>query len=363
VRYYDDNIFSEDSDDDGGALLETDDDDNDGNDDNNGNGGEGHDSSDGDSSNGGRQYHRADLPVIPQDPHPEATFDWNGIDEEIANGIDEHTAVGPIENMHVNEEAPVRSEEPTYDWANEEPDDDDYDEVANEHGIEDENAHGRNGNGNDRGEGGGTGAAVGGNNDAASVGSADGGSSNVPQEQRTEEAPNQEVEIEDIPPPSNTNANSQVPDVAIPVMNNTNDVDNKPLIYMVTSAPQGRVASIGTILVGLGRPFCGTSSRPPRHRGSIVDRSISGSSMNRNTNFGHVHASGSRTTRHNSSKGSRGGKRPLEATVVRPFYTGPTLGGSSRLATSRRLDVDEDINNSTGRRVKQFVTTMVGNNI
>jgi hypothetical protein len=50
VRYYDDNIFLEDSDDDGGALSETDDNDNDYNDDNNGNGGEGHDGSDGDSS-------------------------------------------------------------------------------------------------------------------------------------------------------------------------------------------------------------------------------------------------------------------------------------------------------------------------
>jgi hypothetical protein len=56
--------------------------------------------------------------------------------------------------------------------------------------------------------------------------------------------------------------------------------------------------------------------------------------MNRNTDVGPVHAFGSRTTRQNSSEGSRGGKRPLEATVVRPleatvvrpFYTGPTLG-------------------------------------
>jgi hypothetical protein len=52
VRYYDDNIFSEDSDDDGGTFSETDDDDNDGNDDNNGNGGEGHNGSNGDSSDG-----------------------------------------------------------------------------------------------------------------------------------------------------------------------------------------------------------------------------------------------------------------------------------------------------------------------
>jgi hypothetical protein len=115
VHYYDDNIFSEDSNDDGRALSETDDDDNDGNDDNNGNGGKGHDSSDGDSSDGGGQYQRADLPVIPQDSHPEATFDWNGIDEEIANGVDEHAAVGPIGNMHVNEEAPVCYEELAYD--------------------------------------------------------------------------------------------------------------------------------------------------------------------------------------------------------------------------------------------------------
>jgi hypothetical protein len=347
VRYYDDNIFSEDSDDDGRTLSETDDDDNDGNDDNNGNGGEGHDGNDGDSSDGGGQYHRADPPDIPQDPHLEAVFDWNGIDEEIANGVDEHAAVGPIGNMHVNEETHVRSEELAYDRANEEADDDDYDEVANEHGTKDRNAHGRNGDGNDRGEGGGIGAAVGSNNDAASVGSADGGSSNVPHELRTEEAPNQGVQIEDIPPPSNTNANFQVPDVAIPVVINTNDVDNEPLSHIVTSVPRERVASISTTVIGLGRPSRGTSSRPPRQSGSTVDRSISGSSMNRNTNAGPMHASRSCTTRQNSSEGSRGGKRPLEASIVQPFYTGPTLGGSSRTATSRGPDVDEDINNST----------------
>jgi hypothetical protein len=357
VHYYDNNIFSEDSDDDGGALSEIDDDDN------NGNGGEGHNHNDGDSSDGGGQYCRADPPDILQDPHLEAVFDWNGIDEEIANGVDEHAAVGPIENMHVNGETHVRSEELAYDQADEEADHDDYDEVANEHGTEDGNAHGCNGDGNDHGEGGGIGAPVGGNNDAASVGSADGGSSNVPQELRTEEAPNQGVQIKDILPPSNTNANSQVPNVAILVVINTNDVDNEPLSHIVTSVPRERVASIGTTFVGLGRPSRGTSSRPPRHRGSIVDHSISGSSMNRNTDVGPVHASGSRTTQQNSSEGSCGGKRPLEATVVRPFYTGPILGDSSRHATCRGPDVDEDINNSTGRRVKKFVKTKVGNNI
>jgi hypothetical protein len=79
VRYYDDNIFSEDSDDNGGALLETDDDDNDDNNDNNGNGGEGHDGSDGDSFGGGGEYHRADPPFIPRNLHPKAVFDWMGM--------------------------------------------------------------------------------------------------------------------------------------------------------------------------------------------------------------------------------------------------------------------------------------------
>jgi hypothetical protein len=93
---------------------------------------------------------------------------------------------------------------------------------------------------------------------------------------------------------------------------NTNEVDNEPFNHIVTSVPRERVAAIGTTLVGLGRPSRGTSSRPPRHRGSIVDRSISRSLMNRNTDAGPMHASGSRTTRQNSSEGSRGGKWPLE---------------------------------------------------
>jgi hypothetical protein len=146
-------------------------------------------------------------------------------------------------------------------------------------------------------------------------------------------------------------------------VNNTNDDDNEPLVHMVTSAPRERVASIGTTLVGFGRPSCGTSSKPPRHRGSTMDHSISGSLMNRNTNAGPMHDSTSRTTRQNSNEGSRGSKRPLEATVVQPFYTGPTLEGSSGPRTSRGPDVDENINNSMGRRVKRFVTTRVGNDI
>jgi hypothetical protein len=73
--------------------------------------------------------------------------------------------------MHVNEDAPVRSAERVYDRVDEEPDDVDYDEVANEYGEENENELGRNGDGKDRGEGGATGATVGGNNDTTSVGS------------------------------------------------------------------------------------------------------------------------------------------------------------------------------------------------
>ena len=159
------------------------------------------------------------------------------------------------------------------------------------------------------------------------------------------------------------NANSQVHDVAILAVINMNDVNNEHVSHIVTSALQERVVSIGTTLVGFGRPSRGTSSKPPRPRGSTVDRSIYGSSMNRNTDAGSVHTFGSRTTQQKSNKGSHGGKRPLEATVVQPFYTGPTLKGSSRPATCRGPDVDEDINNSTRRRVKRFVKTKVGNNI
>jgi hypothetical protein len=145
-------------------------------------------------------------------------------------------AVRSIENIHVNEDAPVCSIECTYDRADEEPDNDDYDEVANEYGEENGNAHGRNGDGNDLGEGAATGAAVSGNNDAAFVGSGDGKSSNVPQEEQTEEAPNQRKEIQDNPPPSDMNVNSQVPNVVIPAVKNTNEEDNAPLNHIYTSA-------------------------------------------------------------------------------------------------------------------------------
>jgi hypothetical protein len=90
------------------------------------------------------------------------------------------------------------------------------------------------------------------------------------------------------------NVNSQVPDVVIPAVKNTKEDKNAPLSHMYTSATHERVASIGTTLVGLGRPSRGTSRRPPRHRGSIVDHTISG--FNRNTNVGPVHGSDNPTT-------------------------------------------------------------------
>ena len=45
------------------------------------------------------------------------------------------------------------------------------------------------------------------------------------------------------------------------------------------------------------------------------------------------------------------------------FYIKPIFRGSFRPTISCGPDVDEDINNSTGRHIKQFVKTKVGNNI
>jgi hypothetical protein len=83
--------------------------------------------------------------------------------------------VRPIENMHIHEDAPVRSTERAYDRTYEELDDDDYDEVANEHGEENKNTHGCNGHSDNPIEGGACGNIVGDNTDAAFVGSGDGG--------------------------------------------------------------------------------------------------------------------------------------------------------------------------------------------
>jgi hypothetical protein len=54
---------------------------------------------------------------------------------------------------------------------------------------------------------------------------------------------------------------------------------------------------------------------------------------------------------------------PFGSNSSTAFIYGAYTRGSSRPPTSHGPDVDEDINNSTRRRVKRFVTTMVGNNI
>jgi hypothetical protein len=126
IHYHDDNIFLEDSDDDNRALSKTDDDDNDDNDDDNCNGGEGHDGNDGDSFDGGEEHCIADLPIIFRNVQHEGMYDWNEIDEEIANGVEEHVAIRPIKNMHIKEDAPLGFVERAYDRADEEPNDDDY---------------------------------------------------------------------------------------------------------------------------------------------------------------------------------------------------------------------------------------------
>jgi hypothetical protein len=198
--------------------------------------------------------------------------------------------------MHVNEDALLGFAERGYDLTDEEPDDDNNDEVANEHGEENGNVHGRNSNSNDRGEGGASGTVVGGNTNAASVGSGDGGPNNVPQEKQIDEAPNHGVEIQNNQHPSIMNVNSQVPNVVIPAMNNTNEEDNVPLNQMCTNVAQKKVPSIGKILIGLRRLSLTMSKRPPKHRGSTLERAISGTSMNRNTNVGPAHGFGNLAT-------------------------------------------------------------------
>jgi hypothetical protein len=97
-----------------------------------------------------------------------------------------------------------------------------------------------------------------------------------------------------------------------------------------------------------------------------VERAISGTSMNKNTNVGAAHGSGSPPTRRQSSEGSHGRKRPMDVREVRPFYTGPTQGGSSRTPTStvsHRQDVDENNDISKRRCVKRFIKTKIGDNV
>ena len=234
------NIFLKDSDDDGGALSKLDDDDKDDKDENNRNGGEGHDCSDREASGGGVKHRKEDPPVILGNVHYKAVYDWNEINEKIASGIDKYVAMGSIGNMHVDEDVPVHSTKCAYDRANEESDDYNYDEIDNEHGEGDGNTYSCNGDSNDCGEGGATGNAVSSNSDATSIGSGDGGPSNVPQEETPEEAPNQGIEIQNNSPPLDMNVNSQVPNVVVLAVNNTDEEDNAVFNQMCTIVAQKR---------------------------------------------------------------------------------------------------------------------------
>jgi hypothetical protein len=62
--------------------------------------------------------------------------------------------------------------------------------------------------------------------------------------------------------------NSQVPNVVILVVNNTEEEDNAPLNQVRTTIAQESVPSISTTVVGLGRPLPAMSKRPPKHYGS-----------------------------------------------------------------------------------------------
>ena len=220
ICYYNGNIFLEESDSDGGTLLETNDDDNNDNDSKGPNGG------DGDAFDERKENHKKYLLLNPRNVCQECSFNWNEIDEEVANNIDGHVAVGSIGNMHVNEEATVGFIEHGYDLANEELDDDDYNDATNDHGEENENKCGRNGDSNDHGEGGATSTMVSGSNDATPIGNRDGGTSNASKEEPTEEDPNHGIEIQDNPLPFDTNVNSQVPNIVILAMGNADEDDD-----------------------------------------------------------------------------------------------------------------------------------------
>jgi hypothetical protein len=73
-------------------------------------------------------------------------------------------------------------EEHGYNRTDEEPNDEDYNNVDNDHGKKKGNEGGDNGDSNDHGEGRASGTMVGGNTNAASIGIGNGGSSNACQE-------------------------------------------------------------------------------------------------------------------------------------------------------------------------------------
>jgi hypothetical protein len=89
-------------------------------------------------------------------------------------------------------------------------------------------------------------------------------------------------------------------------------------------------------------------------------------SMNMNTNVGPPHGFGDPPTPRLPSESFHGSKLPMDSRKVRPFYTGPNAGGSSRTPTSivfRGSDVDDNSDISKRRHLKQFVKTKIGGNV
>jgi hypothetical protein len=263
-----------------------------------------------------------------------------------------------------NEETVVPSAERLYERADEELDDGANIEVSFEEGTEENIAHSHNGARNGLAEGIASGSTACGNSNAASTGNGGNGPRTVAETEPTESVRNQGVQ--DNPPPPNMNVNSQIPHVVVPTVNNTSREENVPINEMLTEDVQGSMPSIGTALVALCRTTLGTSNRPPKHRGPTIQRSVPRTSGNRNSNDGPRDSSRDPRTRQQSKNGSQDHKHPLEAREVRPFYTKGTRGDSSRTPTStvvRGLDVDENNDISTTRRVKRFVKTKVAGTI
>ena len=87
--------------------------------------------------------------------------------------------MGSIENMHVYEDQHVGSENMVYNQADEEPTDQEYNDVDNDHSKENGNKGGHNGDSKDYGKSGSTGTMIGGRSGAASISNGDGKPSNA----------------------------------------------------------------------------------------------------------------------------------------------------------------------------------------
>jgi hypothetical protein len=92
IHYYNDNIFLKDSDHDSGVVSDKN------NDSNVDDGDQGHG-----SDNGEKEHYRQYSLIGLENIHYKNPFDWNKIDNEVANGVYRYVVVRPVGNMHVNE--------------------------------------------------------------------------------------------------------------------------------------------------------------------------------------------------------------------------------------------------------------------